>query len=442
MKTRAKKGSASKKIADEAPPSQIAKLDDSVAHPPKVFVFPEHTSEEARVVSIPDPATGTPNRYLVCPKQGFYDFTRVAAPKRACRSWLFAPKQPHHDGDATTINSHLAANSARGGYILQSPEMMVATPIDPLFLVLPTLAEGEEEAGGMQIFLSLSDYVDKLETRAPHFKEVMRIDRRQANRLDTILESRIAAVCDELETGDEKLYKLANQKLLDVLVNKARRMVENGLPASMEDRFVKQPLVLPMMSVKREQSSVSFTSVEGAGTGASQDEASSASTRQDSQSSSTTTASTATAATSIAPVCDHDTSAPTEIVHLLRLRTALDFLLRSYIAPALRKTLDNLINSSVCLLDFKPLDAHLEHIEKLKQDAHALRTMSENISRKRGIEDDDEALEKEEAKKRKKEQEDFRKKNTSRGVQQLKKADTSGMKKLSSFFTKGPAKKS
>ena len=95
-----------------------------------------------------------------------------------------------------------------------------------------------------------------------------------------------------------------------------------------------------------------------------------------------------------------------------------------------------LAGSTTISIDFKPLETHLAHLNDLKKEAQALRSMSENISRKRGSEDDEEALEKAEAKKRKKEDEEFKKKNTSRGVKALGKADTSGMKKLSSFFTK------
>ena len=356
-----------------------------------------------------------------------------------------APEESINNNGSSSDGDALQSDHGEEGYVLQSPDMMVATPIDPLFLLLPALSTGEEDAGGMQMFLSPSDYITKLGNQAPHLKQLIRRENELSNTLVKTIETRIAAVCDELDTGDEKLYKLANSKLLDVLVKKARKMVAGGLPASMEERFVKQPLVVPMMSVKREQSSMSFASAEeteDAATGASQDGTASASTSQDSQTSSTTTTSVSTAATSIAPTPNEDfSSTPVEILHLLRLRTALNFLLSSYISPSLRKDMSTLLANARSPLDFRPLDDHLARIEKLKQDAHTLRSLSENISRKRGMEDDEEAMEKAEAKKRKKEQEEFKKKNTSRGVQQLKKADTSGMKKLSSFFAKTPAKK-
>ena len=88
------------------------------------------------------------------------------------------------------------------------------------------------------------------------------------------------------------------------------------------------------------------------------------------------------------------------------------------------------------------MDKHLAHLDQLRKEAQALRSLSDNISRKRSADEDEEALEKAEAKKRKKEEDELKKKNTSRGVKQLEKADRSGMKTLSSFFGKAAPKKS
>lgn len=445
MKTRTKKGTSSQKATDEQPVSKIQQLGPSVSETPKVLILPKDASAAARIVTLPNPATSTPSRYLLCPDLGFYEFTRVVAPKADCRSWLLAPSQMN-SGDVKAVDDAVSeSEAAHEGYVLRSPEMMITTAIDPLFMIMPALTQVDQNTSGMQMFLSLSDYINRLEERSPHFRKMVRDDSASGSRLEGILESRMKAVCDELDTGDEKLYKLSDGKLLDVLLKKATAMVERGLPASLEERFVKQPLVVPMMSVKREESGMSFGSngdFDDALNGTSQDVTTWTSTSQDTQSSSITTTSVLTAATSTTPTPDEELSAPSaETQRLLRLRTALNFLLASYIAPPLRQTLNDLLAVSDATIDFKPLDKHLAHMEKLKQEAQTLRSLSENISRKRGLEDDDEALEKAEAKKRKKEEEEFKKKNMSRGVQQLKKADTSGMKKLSSFFGKAAAKK-
>ena len=90
-------------------------------------------------------------------------------------------------------------------------------------------------------------------------------------------------------------------------------------------------------------------------------------------------------------------------------------------------------------IDFTPLDTHLKYLSSLHEEARALRALSDNITRKRGL-DDDEAAEERAEKKRRKEEEDKKKKQESNAMKALKKVDTSGMKKLSSFFTKVPKK--
>ncbi|GAI91432.1 unnamed protein product [marine sediment metagenome] len=110
------------------------------------------------------------------------------------------------------------------------------------------------------------------------------------------------------------------------------------------------------------------------------------------------------------------------------MRTCQEFLIKSYVPSALHRHIR--INGE----DFTPLDQELARIAKLRAEAHALRSISDNISRKRGVLDDEEALEKAETKKRKKEEEEKRKKSMSHGVKKLAKADTTGMKKMSSFF--------
>ncbi|KAK3709806.1 hypothetical protein LTR37_010634 [Vermiconidia calcicola] len=423
MKTRAKKASTTKSDgATETDKPKTQTLEPSVSNPPQVFILPKDTSPACRIITLPNPATATPSRLLVCPEKGFYEFTRVAAPKRACRSWLLAPEH-----DATAANNEEEGVDGDEAYVLQTPDLMIATPIDPLFVVLSALAHGDE-AAGKQTYLTASDYLERIGEQSDHFRQVMRSE--GSEKLEKIFEARMAVVCDGMEAGDEKLYRLSRQKLLEELVGKAKRMVAKGLPASLEERFVKQALAVPVLSIKREESSLSIPEGDDATPGAeSQTTATSASISQDTQASSTTTSSVSTTATSIATTPVEDRSVPTEeITHLLRLRTALNFLLSSYIPPTLRAELSALPTTNV--IGFTPLDTHLRHLEKLKKEAQALRSLSENISRKRGIEDDEEALEKQEGKKRKKEEEEFRKKNMSRGVQQLAKANTSGMKKM------------
>ncbi|KAF2167765.1 hypothetical protein M409DRAFT_65890 [Zasmidium cellare ATCC 36951] len=425
-KTRSTKTTAGKKKedADSIPKPTLKKLDASVDNPPQLFVLPKDASTEARIATISNPATSAPNRYFVCPEKGFYEFTKVAAPKNQQRSWLLAPDQ-ENDQD------HGKAEGKESGYVLQTPDMFVATPVDPLFLLLPALAEDSESGG--QEYLAASDYLAKLTKASPHLSQILQ--QSTPVKLEQCLEARVEAVSDCMDMGDEKMYSLALPKLVKELVAKANRIKAKGLPASMEDRFVKQPLDVPVLSIKREESSISI-----ANDGVESEPASEAQS-QETDASGTTMATVSTAATSVSINAEADTNtAPDGVIDLLRTKVALDFLMSSYISPSLRTKLRPLLsNAGESGVDFSSLDKHLAHIASLKKEAQALRSLSDNISRKRSAMEDDEAVERAEAKKRKKEEEDLKKKNTSQGVKKLMKADTSGMKKLSSFFAKAPA---
>ena len=237
--------------------------------------------------------------------------------------------------------------------------------------------------------------------------------------------------------------RLSTAKLVAMLLSKASNMAKKGLPASMEERFVKQILEVPVLSVRREESSVSIAPDDT--TPGAESESTSAETSQDSNASAmststaTTTASTAASSVATTPA-GMESLAEGNIVDILRIRTAFDFVDESYICTALHTAIKELVKTPASSVDFTPLDKHLEHIAGLKKQAQVLRSLSDNISRKRGA-DDEEALDKAEAKRKKKEEEEIKKKNMSRGVQQLAKANTTGMKKLSSFFTKAPPKK-
>lgn len=238
-----------------------------------------------------------------------------------------------------------------------------------------------------------------------------------------------------MEMGDdEKMYALSLPKLVAEIVSKARRMAAKPLPKSMEERFVKNALDVPVLSIRREESGVSIhgedkATKEGAATEVestctSQQSSSSTSLKEEDSQESTTSISTT--ATSVAQE-DQDS----EITSLLRLRTSLDFLLKSYIPSTLVPLMEPLINKTI---DWTPLTAHLERISALKKEAQALRSIGENFSRKRVLGEEDEG--REEVKKRKKEEEEKRKKGVSQGVRKLAKADRSGMKSLASFFGK------
>lgn len=256
------------------------------------------------------------------------------------------------------------------------------------------------------------------------------------------MEHRLGAVCDTVAAGDEDMYRLNDEKLLRELVWKAKTMIAKGLPASMEQRFIRKALETPLMGVKHEETSVSDVTM-------SQDEAQTSgsivSEAVDSQASTASGDSTASAPSTSTEVTVPEDITPTvnasELYHLLRLRTALSYLISSYVPPAIAQSLTTLISSGNCQVDFKVLDDRLAKIAKMRAEALASRSLGD-FSRKRSMYEDDDAAEIRAEKKRKKEEEEKKKKaSESRGIKDLKKVDTKGMKKMSDFFGKAAAAK-
>lgn len=396
-----------KEATPEPPVSTVKPLPSCASNPPKLFVLPKDASQDARIVTLENPANGAPSRYFFCPKKGFYEYTRIAAPKNECRSWLITGEESE--------KKEPEENRIGAGYITKSADLFVATPIDLLFLILSALAP-KSAKDTKQHYLALDDYLDKLYTASPHWRALLS----QHSSLKTTIEKKLRATCDTVDAGDETMYRLSHTKLLAILLKKAERMAKNGLPPSLEERYIKTALEVPVMAIKREDSSLSAISI-------------STSTENDSQQS--TSASTESQDTTITTPDTESTqlklplSTPPQISHLLRLRTSLTYLFTSYLPVSLHP---HTINLPI----FTPLTTHLAALATLRSEAAALRSISDNISRKRAVEEDDDRVYEREEKKRKKEEDDKKKKSEGRGVKQLKKVDTSGMKKMSAFFTK------
>ena len=415
---------------------------------PHLLVVPKAVGEQACIITLAHPRRLCPTRYYFCPDSGIYEFTKTRSAPSAYRSLLLAPSPEAdiHDislngetkgrtsqsEEANIYNSELAGSIGRG-YVTKTAEIFTATPIDPLFLLLPVLAPESTSTRPDEtktLFLSSDDLFEKLINVSKSFDLLVE---HEATR--HLLESRMEAVCEMVEAGDEKMYRLSVEKLLEELVRKSRRMVAGGLPASMEERFIKRALDVPLLGIKR-HSSIAEDNVDREIEGDSPDTNVMLET-SDSQSSTATAmtadsqVSTSTSLTS--PDQASEESAQPVLFDLLRLRTALSFLISSYVAPHLAKKLTDIMASPASPTDFKPLDIHLAHTANIRAEAQANRSLSD-FSRKRGTDDDAEARTE---KRRKKEEEEKRKKaGESRGVRDLKKVDTKGMKKMSDFFGK------
>ncbi|KAL1606994.1 hypothetical protein SLS59_002696 [Nothophoma quercina] len=420
---------APKEPTPEPTPSTAQPLPEATSNPPKLFILPKDTSSNARIVTLDNPATSTPSRYYFCPSKGFYEFTRIAAPKKACRSWLITSREVKASEGGKEQEKTAVENAGLGsGYVTKNADLFLATPIDLLFLILPALAP-KSAKDEKQHFLELYDYTDKLSASSRHWRSLLS----QYPTLKGMLEKKMRLLCDTVDAGDETMYRISHTKLLAILIKKAERMVTNGLPPSMEEKFVKTALEVPVMSIRREDSTLSAVSESGTSTPAADSQAS-------------TTADAESQATDITTPDEAEVPAkptlptPEGIPHLLRLRTALTYLTSSYLPPTLASSITTSLSASTTP-DFTPLTTHLAVIAKLKTEAAALRSISDNISRKRQFECDEDKIAEREEKKRKKEEEDRKKKSEGRGIKALKKVDTSGMKKMSAFFTVKPKAK-
>lgn len=456
MKTRTtKKAPAKKEHGQTESEVHSNELPPSSTNPPLVFVLPENQLPDARIATLPNPANNVPNRYYVCPERGVYEFTRVTAPKKTPRSWLLAPDptklEPQGQTAGTGVDGKKVDTGVPKSQAIEQPDLFLATPLDPLFLLLPALMTDTSTGDThKQLFLSIDDHLDTLAESSKHLKHVL-----QNEKLRRTMEQRAENVCDSVLAGEDKMYRLSDDKLAKEVISKAQRMAERGLPASMEHKFVQEVLQTPVTIAKQEAAAdpdqtpdsleASNIAVDSASSAVDSQSSSSVSgTAADSQASQVSVPSIYTEATSFSS--DNSARAEPEaahqdIVHLLRIRTALDFLLSAYISTALRMRLQAIFTGSSSPVSFAPLEAHLARLISLRKEAQALRSLSDNISRKRSHMDDDEAEEARAEKKRKKEEEEAKKKNQSRGVKQLSKVNTTGMAKMSSFFSKVPAKK-
>ncbi|KAK7992208.1 hypothetical protein PG988_001002 [Apiospora saccharicola] len=372
-------------------------------------------TSDARVVSLPNPRYNKPTRYLVCPETGIYEFTRITAPKSTPRSWLIdtntsigtetdkeeTPDPKKQNGD----------DSEFGAYVTKGAELYLATSIDPVFLLLPALA-------------------------SPHFSEILRW-----GNIRQLLESRMATVCDSVDAGGELMYRFSQERLLAEVLSKTKRMSEKSLPPSMEEKFVAKALEAPVLGLKREGTMATATTHSSAPALKLESTESQSSTR----STETATSHTSEASTTATSVADEEAAAAAsalkasiqaspEVTQLQRLRIAFSFICSSYIIPSLVTRLKQQLLEQKELVDFSPLDEYLAQVAKFRQEAASSRSMGD-YSRKHVL-DEEELMDRAEKKRKMEEDEKRKKAGESRGVKNLKKVNTTGMKKMSDFFKK------
>jgi hypothetical protein len=421
------------------------------ANPLQLFILPEDISTEARIVVLRNPRFLDESRYVVCPKHGFYEFKAFTEPRTTPRSWLLSQDEipPQEEAEGLLEGGlDIKSTTEPKGYVTQNATLFIATPIDSLFLVLPALAPPTSKTteSPKKLFLSGDDYLEKLAKSSPQFNNLLRTESLRA-----LLETRMAAVCDTVEVGDETMYRLNEGKLLNEMLRKAKKMASKGLPASMEENFVRKALDMPLLGINREESLLleNEENFVPADLGNQTPAADTPDTQTAISSTGTTVTSSSGASTAAMSFSEESTthkqelktttliSAPDGVAELLRLRTALFFILSNYVAPHSSENLKKLIASpnSTPTVDFGLLDSHLAHLAKMRQETVSMRSFGD-FSRKRSMIEDEDGEARAEKKRKKEEEEKRRKAGESRGVKNLKKVNVSGMKKMSDFFKK------
>lgn len=421
-----KSAPAAKTDTSSAPLATTFVLPEESSSAPKLLITPGKATKEARIVCLPNPRYSKPTRYLLCPETGIYEFTKVAAPKTTPRSWMIETASSVSE-DSTSKNGLKAQAQVTNG-----ADLFVATPIDPLFLILPGLfgPANAKSADTKRLFLSSDDHLDAVSSSSSHMAETLRCPKTRA-----LIESRMEAVCDTVDAGDEKMYRLSEKKLVKEILSKAEAMSSRSLPASMEEKFVKKALEAPIQvqksqAVISEADPVSDIAAGGSNATPKNEPLESEPSTEDSKQANTTTANGEVIEETVVSAIQ----ASDEVTGLQRLKVAFSFICSSYIAPGMAAVLKrHLTDKETTSVDFTPLDDYLARLTKLRAEAASSRSMAD-YSRKRMLDEEEEEARAE--KKRKMEEEKKRKASQSRGVKALEKVNTKGMKKMSDFFKK------
>lgn len=374
----------------------------------------------------------------MCPHTGIYEFTKITAPKTYPRSWLIddgrgeAGEQVDNEGEPR-LQAHVTKDA----------DLFVATPIDPVFMLIPAVfgpAKAKSGNESKRLFLSSDDHFDTISESSPHLAEVLKCDTTRA-----LFERRLEAICDTVEAGDEKMFRLSEKKVVDLMLSKSRAMSVGGLPPSLEEKFVAKALEAPLL-VQR-SSAIPVAEAKRVAEAASADQPSTPTTESaESQTSSTTLDAASSFASEASTMATSVDSEPIEggvmssmtaseiVVELQRLQVAFSFICATYVAQPIAAQLQELLKEQTVFgVDFAPLTTYLGELAKARAEAASSRSMAD-YSRKRQLDDEEEEARAE--KKRKVEEEKKRKANESRGVKNLKKVNTTGMKKMSDFFKK------
>ncbi|KIW66262.1 hypothetical protein PV04_08461 [Phialophora macrospora] len=427
------KKSASKTHAATESPQQ---------HPLKHFILPKDISTGSRFVLLRHPRDSTIQRFLFCPDKGLYQFAKISPPSADPRSLLFTPLEPEGaEGDAAdykdeSLDATEAKPSSHEGYVSKNADFFVATPFDLAFILIPLVTAAKAPSGKL-LFQPIDDLLEDHVRENQHLRYLFEHGRR-------MVEEAMSRFCDTMEAGDEHMFRSNEDKILRMLLEKVDTVMVRGLPSTLEDKFVTRALEAPILSVKREDTTVSAVRIRSNARAPDEGEDDEdASDVLDSQSSAASIApstvfSEVSTTTSVSTVVPERISP--DILELQKKRTVLDFILDSYVPDTIADRLRARLAATDSSINFAPLEDHLRSLSALRAEALSSRSLGD-FSRKRGLEDVETAELRAEKKRRQEEEDKKKRLGESHGVRALKKVDVSGMKKMSHFFGKKPAAK-
>lgn len=426
--TRSCTSSPVKKAPAQAP-AENSKLQ---REPRKHFVLPKDVSDGARLILLQHPRDSSVQRFLFCPEEGLFQFTKISTSSADPRSLLFvnSEEQKEQSQAAESSSARATGEILSDGYLSESADLFVATPFDLAFILIP-LVTSTKAPTGKQLFQPLDDILEQHTQEDKELRFMFQNGR-------ALVEEAMSRFCDIIGAGEEQMYRPNEEKTLRMILDKVQNVIGHGLPASLEEKYVTRALEAPILSVKREETANSTKSESDP-----QDETDPSSDSLDSQSSAASSApsaifSEASATSSVSTIVTDAVSE--ELRDLQKQSTVLDFILASCVPTTIAGRLKERFASEDGLINFTPLEEHLQSLAVLRAEALASRSIGD-FGRKRGL-DDEEAADLRAEKKRKQDEEEKKKKlGESRGVRDLKKVNVSGMKKMSDFFAKKPATK-
>ncbi|KAL5485367.1 hypothetical protein ACEPAI_8009 [Sanghuangporus weigelae] len=172
-------------------------------------------------------------------------FLRLPHPRSGLLS-LFLPTLAPNGSSILELQS-VAPNSSRswfnGGEILSDGSMLLMTPIDPVFLLVPILKAASPQDGSLGNFRTLDDILEGASTnlaKDENAEELNPGDILKFGRLPCVQEG-MRRICDTKDiASDLVVFRYSHSKLLEYLIKKANRL--GKAPTVPESRTLEREL--------------------------------------------------------------------------------------------------------------------------------------------------------------------------------------------------------